>query len=94
MNLPVQLESCATMEMLTRQGNDLYSFFDVSGCYSNLQFAWKPRESCYGTSTAKQKNENGDVDQECYSLLLMLWTVYMDGRESVWSAFGQGARWK
>ena len=52
-DLPVQLETCATMEILTRQGNDLYSFLDVSGCYSNLQFAWKPRESCYGTSTAK-----------------------------------------
>ena len=83
MNLPVQLESCLAMEELSGQDNDLYSLLDVQRCYSKLQFALKPSESCYGTSTAKQKNENGDVGQECYSLLLMLWTVCMDGRESV-----------
>ena len=61
MNLPVQLDTCATMEMLTRQGNDLYSFLDVSGCYSKFYFALKLAESSYRTLPAKQKNENGDV---------------------------------
>ena len=83
MNLPVQLESYLMMEVFSVQGDDWYSFLDVQGCYSKLYFVWKPRESCWGTSTAKQKNENGDIGQECYSLLLMLWTVCMDGRENV-----------
>ena len=61
MNLPVQLESYLMMEVFSMQGDDWYNFLDVQGCYSKFYFAWKPRESCYGTSTAKQKNENGDV---------------------------------
>ena len=65
------------------QSDDWYSFLDVQGCYSKLYFALKPSESCYGTSTAKQENENGQTDQRSYSPLLMLWIVWIDGKESV-----------
>ena len=83
MNLPVQLESYLAMEVLSVQGDDWNSLLEVQGCFSNLQFALKLAESSYRTPPAKQKNENGDVGQRCYSLLPMLWTVCMDGRESV-----------
>ena len=66
MNLPVQLKLYLAMEKLSVQGDDWYSFLEVQGCYSKLYFALKLVESCYGTSTAKQENENGDVVWECY----------------------------
>ena len=78
MNLPVQLESYLVMEVFSMQGDDWYNFLDVQGCYSKLYFVWKPRESCYGTSTAKQENENGDVAWECYRSCLRLGIVSRD----------------
>ena len=66
MNLPVQLKLYLVMEVSSMQGDDWYSFLDVQGCYSKLYFVLKPFESCYGTSAAKQENENGDVAWECY----------------------------
>ena len=78
MNLPVQLESYLVMEVLSMQGDGWYSFLDVQGCYSKLYFALKPRGSCYGTSTAKQENENGDVAWECYRSYLRLGIVSRD----------------
>ena len=59
MNLPVQLESYLMMEVFSMQGDDWYNFLDVHGCYSKLYFVLKPFESCYRTSTAKLKTENG-----------------------------------
>ena len=62
MNLPVQLKLYLMIEVLSVQGDDWYSFLEVQGCYSKLYFALKLAESCYGTSTAKQENENGQTD--------------------------------
>ena len=66
MNLPVQLELYLVMEVLSVQGDDWYNFLDVQGCYSKFYFALKLAESSYRTPPAKQKNENGDVEWECY----------------------------
>ena len=52
----------------------------------------KPFESCYGTSTAKQENENGDVSWECYRSCPMLGTTSVGGRKSVCKDFSQNAR--
>ena len=62
MNLPVQLKFYLAMEKLSVQGDDWYSFLDVQGCYSKLYFVLKPFESCYSTSPANQKSENGQKD--------------------------------
>ena len=78
MNLPVQLESYLVMEVFSMQCDDWYNFLDVQGCYSKLHFVLTPSESCYGSSTAKQENENGDVAWECYRSCLRLGIVSRD----------------
>ena len=78
MNLPVQLEPYLMMEVFSMQGADWYSFLDVQGCYSKFYFALKLAESSYRTPPAKQKNENDDVDWECYRSCLRLGIVSRD----------------
>ena len=83
MNLPVQLGSCMTMEVLSRQGEDLYSFLEVQGCFSNAWCALNLAESLHGSQPARDKKENGKLCYGCYSLYLRLGIACMDVIECV-----------
>ena len=71
------------MELLLRQGNDLYNLLNVQGCYSNAWYALNLAESLHGSQPAQMKNENGTLGNGCYSSSSMLGITSMDDGECV-----------